>query len=191
MTRALVVANAEFRALWAKGTCAHEMAAHYAVKPSVVRNCARRAGLEDRSTRKPHFDIDAIDADEVVRLWFTNTTSGDLADALQVSGERLRDLRGILRLPMRNSYSRLVPKALAALRADYDAACTARAAEAARVDVVGAVPVVPGPPFWTLGRDVKVFATGGRYEALRCVADDLGQPVQAVQARWHRLKAAA
>jgi hypothetical protein len=51
--------------------------------------------------------------------------------------------------------------------------------------------VVSGPPFWTPERDAQVFATGGRYAALRAAARGLGKPVQYVQARWHLLKVAA
>ena len=50
-------------------------------------------------------------------------------------------------------------------------------------------PEQPAHPFWTPRRDLKVWATEGRYQAISELAKELKRPQQFVLVRWHRLNA--
>lgn len=51
------------------------------------------------------------------------------------------------------------------------------------------LPETPKHPYWTPQRDLKVWATEGRYQAISELAKELKRPQQFVLARWHRLNA--
>jgi hypothetical protein len=51
-------------------------------------------------------------------------------------------------------------------------------------------PPPPAPPGWSVERDAALIATRGRYAQLAALAERWGEPLQRVQARWHRLRAA-
>jgi hypothetical protein len=235
MTRARLIADDEFRSLWASEMSAPKIAAHYgpAVTPWHVHSAAKAAGLppkgrgkkrdevairrmwdagvpvpeiaracdtsgsrvwelvrvRDWPKRAPRMTIAQLDLDVVVALWFSARKREDLADALGVSSQSVTEVKSHFNLPPRNGFHAgvdLDEKRRAWLAAKENALKAEEAQAAAP-----SVPVVSGPPFWTPERDAQVFATGGRYAALRAAARGLGKPVQYVQARWHLLKVAA
>ncbi len=49
---------------------------------------------------------------------------------------------------------------------------------------------VGGGEFWTRGRDLEVWETGGRYAAIADLARKFGKSSAVILARWHKLRAA-
>jgi len=171
------------RAKWDLGFRPAEIAAQMGCTEAVVRGIASKQDWPKQGRAVRISDLDPV---TVVPLWFSNRDTAALAQALGIKPVSVKVVKGHFKFPARYGFT--AARDLDNRRAAWE---RERATEnELDVPVSATVPrLVSGHPFWTPDRDLAVVETGGRYVEIAKVADRLGKPIEAVQARWHLVAA--